>query len=317
MRINFNKICYYPRLPWIAKIICVQLLLSLQIAQAKINIFACEPEYAELARIIDPTANIYTATTAFQDPHQVQARPSLIAKIRRANLVICAGADLEVGWLPMLQMKSANPNIQNGKLGLFFASDHVQTLDKNTNADRSGGDIHAKGNPHVHFDPKMVLMLANKLTIRMEQLNPKQKSYYQQNLFQFTQRWQVFIKLLSEKAKPLNGLNLIAYHSNFRYLFNWLGINQVADLEPKPGLPPTSRHLVSLINIVKQKKVQGIVIASYQDPRGANWLANRTGLPIITLPMTINGNANSDDLFALYEDVVNQLLTGIAKNNDN
>ncbi|MGX7653401.1 metal ABC transporter solute-binding protein, Zn/Mn family [Shewanella putrefaciens] len=280
------------------------------LAHAELNVFACEPEYAALAKELAPTANIYSATTALQDPHQVQARPSLIAKMRQADLVVCAGADLEVGWLPMLQMKSANAKVQSTQKGLFFAADHIETLDKLASVDRSMGDVHAQGNPHLHFDPMRLLQVATALTSKMAQLDPASEAHYQQSLADFTARWQAAIPRWEEQAKGLQGKKVIAYHSSFRYLFNWLGIEQVADLEPKPGLAPTSGHLASLLTRAEQGDILAVVVASYQDERGAKWLGEKAHLPVLMLPMSVGGNDSSKDLFSLYDSVIS-LLNGV------
>lgn len=288
------------------------LLAKSNFVWASLNIFACEPEYDSLAQELAPNAEIYSATTAMQDPHLVQARPSLIAKMRKADLVVCAGADLEVGWLPMLQMKAANPDVRSTDKGLFFATDQVETLDKHATIDRSMGDVHAKGNPHVHFSPGNIIKVATALTAKLAQLDPQNKAEYQENLKGFLKRWQDKMPKWQAKAEPLNGMKVIGYHSNFRYLFDWLGVEQVADLEPKPGLPPSSSHLTQLLNRAKQGDVKAIVIASYQDPRGANWLKERTNLPVINLPLSVGGNEQSQDLFTLYDNVIDQLL-GVAQ----
>ncbi|AVV85212.1 metal ABC transporter solute-binding protein, Zn/Mn family [Shewanella putrefaciens] len=280
------------------------------LAHAELNVFACEPEYAALAKELAPTANIYSATTALQDPHQVQARPSLIAKMRQADLVVCAGADLGVGWLPMLQMKSANAKVQSTEKGLFFAADHIETLDKLASVDRSMGDVHAQGNPHLHFDPMRLLQVATALTSKMAQLDPASEAHYQQSLADFTARWQAAIPRWEEQAKGLQGKKVIAYHSSFRYLFNWLGIEQVADLEPKPGLAPTSGHLASLLTRAEQGDILAVVVASYQDERGAKWLGEKSHLPVLMLPMSVGGNDSSKDLFSLYDSVIS-LLNGV------
>jgi zinc/manganese transport system substrate-binding protein len=272
-------------------------------AAAQMNIFACEPEYAALAKELAPSARIYSATTAKQDPHLVQARPSLIAKMRQADLVVCAGADLEVGWLPMLQMKAANSRVRNTDKGLFFAAEHIDTLDKVDNVDRSMGDVHADGNPHVHFSPERMLNIAQALTDKLVQLDESKNDSYQQNLQNFSQRWQTATATWQERALGLKGQKVIAYHSSFRYFFDFAGIEQVADLEPKPGLPPTSGHLASLLKRTKQGDVSAIIIASYQDGRGAKWLAEKSSLPVITLPLTVGGNDQSQDLFGLYDNV--------------
>ncbi|MCL1108940.1 zinc ABC transporter substrate-binding protein [Shewanella schlegeliana] len=278
-------------------------------AVAGLNIFACEPEYAALAKELAPDAKIYSATTAMQDPHQVQARPSLIAKMRQADLAICAGADLEVGWLPMLQMKSANAKVRSTDQGLFFAAEQIETLDRLESVDRSMGDVHAKGNPHLHFDPKRLLDVATALTAKLIQLDPGTKAEYESSLASFSERWQAAIPKWEAKAQTLQGSKVIAYHSSFKYLFNWLGLEQVADLEPKPGIPPSSSHLAGLLSRAKQGDILAIVIASYQSERGADWLAERSDLPVLILPMSVGGNEQSVDLFGLYDSAIDLLLS--------
>lgn len=276
-------------------------------AAAELTVFACEPEYGALASELAPDASVYSATTAFQDPHLVQARPSLIAKMRRADLAVCAGAQLEVGWLPMLQMKASNPAMNSTDKGLFFAADHVETLDQLDKVDRSMGDVHAEGNPHVHFSPERMLQVAKAMAAKMEQLDPANASTYQANLKEFEQRWQAAVPQWEAAAKALKGKKVIGYHSSFRYLYDWLGVEQAADLEPKPGIPPSSSHLASLLSRAKQGDISAIVVAGYQDRRGADWLAERTNLPVVVLPMTVGGDDQSTDLFGLYTSVIDKL----------
>ncbi len=276
-------------------------------AFAQLNIFACEPEYAALAKELAPDAQIYSATTAMQDPHQVQARPSLIAKMRQADLAVCAGAELEVGWLPMLQMKAANAQVRSTDLGLFFAAEQVKTLDQLVNVDRSMGDVHSQGNPHLHFSPQRMLAIAKALTEKLIQLDSENSQHYQQQFERFSHRWQTATLKWQKMADSLKGMKVIAYHSSFRYLFDFTGIEQVADLEPKPGLPPTSSHLAGLLKQAKKGDVTAIIVASYQDQRGANWLAEKSNLPVIVLPLSVGGNEQSHDLFSLYDNVLNLL----------
>lgn len=282
-------------------------------ADAKVNVFACEPEWAALAKELAPDAQIYSATTARQDAHQVQARPSLIAKMRRADILVCSGADLEIGWLPMLQMKSANPKVRSTDKGLFYAADQVQTLDQMTKADRTQGDVHAAGNPHIHLDHERLLKVAKALTNKFSQIDVENGHLYQQQLINFEKRWLKAATKWRQKALPLKGKKVIAYHSNFRYLFAWLGIEQVADLEPKPGIPPSSGHLAKLLKRTQKGDVKAIIYAAYQDSRGANWLAKRAKLPVIELPYTVGGNEQAKDLFSLYDDTLTRLLAEVAK----
>ena len=277
-------------------------------ANAALNVFACEPEYAALTKEIAPKANVYSATTAMQDPHQIQARPSLIAKMRRADLAVCAGADLEIGWLPMLQLKSANPTVRNSQTGLFLAAEHTETLDKLDNVDRTMGDVHAKGNPHLHLDPYRLLQVGKALTQRLSQIDSDRAKEYQANFTAFEQQWKQAISEWEKQAQSLKGKQVIAYHSSFRYLFHWLGMKQIGDLEPKPGLPPTTGHLAQLLKLTKQQHVSGVVVASYQDERGGQWLAKRANIPLVIMPITVGGNQQSSDLFKLYDGLIKQLL---------
>ncbi|GAA0780561.1 MULTISPECIES: metal ABC transporter solute-binding protein, Zn/Mn family [Pseudomonadati] len=292
------------------KIASVLALLCSTTAHAELNVFACEPEYAALAQSLAPDAKVYSATTAMQDPHLVQARPSLIAKMRQADLVVCAGADLEIGWLPMLQMKASNNKVRSTDTGLFYAAEHTKTLDQIDNVDRSMGDVHAKGNPHLHFDPVKLLEVAKGLSAKFIQLDPSNTAAYETAFARFNEQWQAKIPVWQAQAKSLQGKKVIAYHSSFRYLFQWTGIEQVADLEPKPGLAPTSSHLATLLARAEKGDIMAIIVASYQDERGAKWLGDRANLPVLTLPMSVGGNEQSTDLISLYDNVL-VLLNGV------
>jgi len=173
---NFKKfIC-------IASFICIAMLSSQQALAAPLSVFTCEPEWAALVTEIGGNqVDVSSATTSMQDPHQIQARPSLIAKVRQADLLICSGAELEVGWLPVLMQKSGNPKIQSGSNGYFMASDYVELLDKPAVADRSEGDIHMAGNPHIHTSPMNMLRVATALTERLSVLSPENKSLFERN----------------------------------------------------------------------------------------------------------------------------------------
>ncbi len=304
MRINFNFL-----------VVIGLFLFGTHTAEAKLNVFACEPEYAALIKVLAPDAEVFSATTALQDPHHIQARPSLIAKMRRADLVVCAGADLEIGWLPVLQRKAANANVRDKSSGLFFATEQIETLDKLDKVDRSMGDVHEKGNPHVHFDPIRFLTIAKALTKRLSAIDAGQSSSYHQRFSEFTHQWQQATHRWQQKAAILQGKNVIAYHSSFRYLFQWLQINQVGDLEPKPGLAPTTSHLVQLLKTVKNQQVSAVILTSYQDNRGGQWLSTRAKLPMVVLPMSIGGNDDSQDLFKLYDSVIDLLLENLLLDN--
>ncbi|MDM8564368.1 zinc ABC transporter substrate-binding protein [Candidatus Halobeggiatoa sp. HSG11] len=269
--------------------------------QADIRIFACEPEWAELARALGGE-QIYTATTNQQDPHHIQARPSLIAKARRADLLICTGAELEIGWLPLLLRKSGNPKIQAGQPGYFMATDYVILLDKPTQLDRSQGDVHSSGNPHVHLDPERMLQVAENLSKTLIQIDPSNQSTYQAKLESFSQEWQAMMQRLDKQI--FTGKSMVVYHNSWLYLQQWLGLKQSATLEPKPGIPPTSSHLSRVLATLQQSPANMIVYAKYQDGKAAKWLTQKTNIPIVALDFS---PATEESLIHWFERTVNQI----------
>ncbi|MFT6904821.1 MAG: zinc/manganese transport system substrate-binding protein [Oleiphilaceae bacterium] len=288
------------------------LLMSTSIASAKLSVFACEPEWKSLVdELGGEHVSSISATTAFQDPHHIEARPSLIAKLRQADLLVCTGAELEIGWLPMLQQKSANKQIQNNHLGYFMASEHVALLDAHTHVDRSMGDVHAAGNPHMHLDPHRLLRVAKKLAKRLRLLDSENAEYYHQRFDVFEKKWQFAITQWEQDAQALKGMQVVVQHANWRYLFEWLGIEVVADLEPKPGLPPSTSHLVSILESLNMHNASMIAVAAYQSATGANWLANKTDIPVVTLPFTVGGTQEATDLFSLYQITLSLLLNNV------
>ncbi len=285
------------------------LLLGLaNTAQAKLNVFACEPEWGSLVHeLAGDKVDVFVATSALQDVHQIEAKPSLIAKVRQANLVVCTGAELEVGWLPQLLKQSGNEAVSAGA-GSFMAASQVTTLDKPVKFDRAAGDVHPDGNPHIQLDPLRVLVVAKTLDARLAQLDPANAAVYQQRLADFTTRWRAAIVRWQAKAAPLKGRNIVVQHVSWVYLNKWLGLNQIGELEPRPGVPPTSSHLSSLIATTKTGHTLAIVRAAYQDSKASDWLSSRTGVPAIALPFTVGGDAQSKDLFGLFDSSIDKLL---------
>jgi zinc/manganese transport system substrate-binding protein len=290
-------------------LIALILLLAALPAQAQLRVFACEPEWAALTEeLAGDRAEVFTATTAEQDPHYIQARPSLIAQLRRADLAVCTGAELEAGWLPMLQRRANNPKVAAGAPGHFEAAAQVPLLDRPAQLDRSAGDVHASGNPHVHLDPHRIARIAERLTARLVELDPAQAEHYRARSADFQQRWRSAIERWEAQAKPLKGLPVVEQHQNWRYLQEWLGLELVAALEPKPGVPPTSSHLAEVLAQVKARQVPVALYTAYQDPRPAQWLAARSNVEPVELPYTVGGSAQAQDLFSLYEDTLRRLL---------
>jgi len=283
--------------------------LAVTPASAALNIFACEPEWGALAKeLAGEKASIYVATTALQDPHRIEARPSLIARARSADLMVCTGAELEVGWLPLLQTQSGNSRIQTGRPGYFEAASYVVRLEVPQRVDRSEGDVHPGGNPHIHLNPYNVEKVAAALGERMAQLDGGEAPYYQARTRAFLERWQQARARWEKEGAPLKGMGIVVHHKNLSYLIRWLGMREVGALEPKPGLPPTAAHLSELLAGLGRDPAKAVVRAAYNEPRAAEWLAERARIPAVALPFTVGGSDKAQDLFGLFDDTLVRLL---------
>ncbi len=277
-------------------------------AMAALQIFACTPEWASLAAELGgDRARIYTATQALQDPHRIEARPSLIARARRADLMVCTGADLEAGWAPLVQQQSGNPKIQAGQPGYFEAAAAATLIERPEKLDRAQGDVHPAGNPHVHLDPRNVARVAKALGMRMATLDAAEAQHYRARTESFLRRWEEASARWAADAARLKGLPVVVHHRDLSYLLGWLGLREAGALEPKPGIPPSSAHLAQLLDTLKRAPARAVLRSAYADPRPAEWLAERARMPAIVLPFTVGGSEQAKDLFGLYEDTLARL----------
>lgn len=293
----------------VLKLSLAALLLVSHAATAAVNVLACEPEWGALTReLAGDKVSVSEATTALQDPHRIEAKPSLIAKARSADLLVCTGAELEIGWLPLLLRQSGNPSIQPGRPGYFEAATLVRRLEIPTRLDRAEGDIHPGGNPHIHLDPRNISLVADMLARRLAEIDGANAAYYQQRQSDFVQRWQTAIKRWEAQAAPLKGAAVVVQHRAFPYLSAWLGLQEVAALEPKPGIEPTSAHLATVLEQLKQQPARMVVRAAYQNERPSQWLAQKAGIPAVMLPFTVGDSERAKDLFGLFDDTVQRLL---------
>jgi zinc/manganese transport system substrate-binding protein len=281
-------------------------------ACANLNVFATVPEWGALAKEIGgDKVRVYTATNAFQDPHRIEAKPSLLAQARQANLVVAAGADLEIGWLPLVIRDSGNAAIQAGKPGYFEAAAFVNRLDVPTVLDRANGDVHAAGNPHTHLDPRNVLKVGEALTARLVELDAANAAAYQAGFKTFAGKWQAALARWEKEAVPLKGVPVLVHHQSFVYLSHWLGLKEVGSLEPKPGIEPSSGQLSALLERQKAAPAKMVLRAAYQQEGPSQWIAGKTGMPAVMLPYTVGGTPEAKDLFGLFDDTVQRLLKGL------
>ncbi len=278
-------------------------------AQAALNVLSTVPEWAALAQeIAGDKIKVSSATTALQDPHRIDARPSLIARARNADLVIATGAELEVGWLPVVQRESGNARIQSGQPGYFEAAAHARMLEVPARLDRADGDVHANGNPHINTDPRVYLKVGEALAARLAQLDAANAAAYRAGYAAFATRWQANLARWEKQAAALRGQPVVVQHKSFSYLLDWLGLKEVATLEPKPGVEASAAHLSRVLQQVRGQKPRWVIRAVWEGSRATDWFAANSGTPAVVLPFTVGGNDAAKDLTSLFDDTLTRLL---------
>ena len=297
-----------PHLQWLCAVMFAASALP---ASAALSVFATVPEWGALVEELGgDKVKIYTATNALQDPHHVEAKPSLIARARGADLVVATGAELEIGWLPLVLQQAGNPKVQPGKPGYFEAATFVTLLDKPTRLDRADGDVHAAGDPHLQTDPRNIAKVAAPLAARLAELDPENAAVYQSRYKAFAERWTAAIANWDKQAAPLRGVPIVVQHKAFTYLIAWVGLKEVATLEPKPGVEPTTSHLGEVLATLQRTPAKMVLRAAYQSDRASQWIAERAKINAVTLPFTVGGTEQAKDLYGLFDDTIARLLKG-------
>ena len=280
-------------------------------AYAALNVFATVPEWGALATELGgDKVNVYVATNALQDPHHIEAKPSLIARARTADLVVATGAELEVGWLPLVLMQAGNPNVKPGKPGYFEAAQYVQTLGKPARLDRADGDVHPAGDPHIQTDPRNIGRVATQLAARLAEVDPPNAAFYQSRYTAFAAKWNAAVANWEKQAAPLADVPVVVQHKAFTYLIAWLKLREVAALEPKPGVEPTVAHLSEVLALLQRQPAKMVIRAAYQGDRASQWMAERVKINAVMLPFTVGGDAESKDLYSLFDDTIARLRKG-------
>jgi zinc/manganese transport system substrate-binding protein len=284
-------------------------LLASTPAQAALKVLATSADWNALARELGgDKVDVYGATTAFQDVHRVDAKPSLVARARNADLIVASGAQLEIGWLPVLLQESGNARVQPGAAGYFEATRQVQLLEVPSSVDRSMGDVHPDGNPHVQLDPNNIATIAKALTAKLVAIDAANAAYYTVRGADFQQRWQQARQRWEQRAAPLKGVGVVVIHRDQSYLLHWLGLREIATIEPKPGVPPSSGYLAALVSKLASDQPKMILRNAYNDSKAADWLSERVHAPVVLLPFSVGGTPAAGDLFGLFDDTVNRLL---------
>ena len=296
------------------KIIAALLFASgMRPAHAELKVLATTPEWAALLRELGgDKVDVYAATSAFQDVHRVDAKPSLVARARNADLIVATGADLEIGWLPVLLRESGNARIQLGSPGYFEAASYPHLLEIPSSFDRSMGDVHPLGNPHLHLDPHNIALVATALTARLMVVDGANAKFYEARGVDFQARWKAAMARWEVQAVPLKDMPVVVIHRDQVYLCHWLGLREIAAIEPKPGVPPSSSYLAELVTRLTAAPPKLILRNAYNDSKAVDWLSERIHVPVVLLPYSVGGTPAAKDLFGLFDDTINR-LTGVSR----
>jgi len=280
---------------------------SLAHAQGPLKVFSCVPEWAALTQELggDKVSTVFAAGP-LQDPDKVEVKPALLNQVREAALVVCTGP-LEADWLPNLLRRAGNANVRPGTPGYFAAADYIRMM---AVPKEPGTKVHAhgSGHPHIQTDPRNFRAVAVQLGRRLAQIDPPNAAHYNQRTQAFTQKIDEAIKRWEASAAPLKGINIVAQHDNLNYLFVWLGINQVANVELIPAQSPPPAHLAKVIDTIPAQKVRFVANAAYEDPKSVGYVAERAKVPLVILPFTVGGNEASKDIFTLFDDMIARML---------
>jgi zinc/manganese transport system substrate-binding protein len=279
-------------------------------AEAKVNVVATLPDLGALAREVGgDNVSVKVLARSTQDPHFVDARPSLVLDASNADLLVLNGLELEVGWLPPILTNSRNEQIQPGHPGYLDASTLIAPLEvPREKIDRSMGDIHPSGNPHYTLDPRNGLVVARGIAERLETIDPQHVKAYQANLARFTQSLKERIAGWEKAFAPFKGTEVITYHKSWIYFVEWAGFDEVAFVEPKPGLPPSAGHVAQVLGVIKRRKVPLILQEDWYPAASSEELARLGGARLVRVPgQTREGQSYADHIGQIVEETVGAL----------
>ena len=290
-------------------ILITGLLLNLAAHAAELNVVASLPDFGAIAQAVGGKfVDVTTIARGSEDPHFVDARPSFVRILNKADLLIEGGANLETGWLPTLVTAARNSKIQGTGKGHLVLSRYVKLLDvPTTPVDRSMGDVHPTGNPHYWLDPRNGKVLAEKIGATLAELDPKNAAAYKGNVAQFNAKLDAKWPEWQKKLEPLRGAKVITYHKSYDYLASAFGFEVIAQLEPKPGIEPSATHITQLVQQAKQAGVKFVIVEPYRPRRAAEQVANAVGARVVVLPDKTGSTAEAKDYISLFDSIVRML----------
>jgi zinc/manganese transport system substrate-binding protein len=281
---------------------------------AVLHVVSSIPTLGSLAKEVGGNrVEVESLGKGYQDPHFIEPKPNLMLVLNRADLLLYVGLELEIGWLPPLVLGSRNPKIQSGELGNLDCSQAIPVLDvPTTRVDRSMGDIHPQGNPHYWLPPGNARIIAREIAQRLEQLDPEGRADYEKNLAAFVARVDTKARQWESLTRKLRGMRIATYHKSWSYVSQWLGLEEVGYVEPKPGIPPDPQHLARLIALMKEKQAKLLLMEDFYNKSVASLVAEKAGARLLDLPTDVGAKPEIKDWFALVETVVRTISSSVA-----
>jgi zinc/manganese transport system substrate-binding protein len=282
-------------------------------AQGTLNVMTTTEDLASIGREVGgERITIESIARGYQDPHFVEAKPSFILKLQRADLLVVVGRELEIGWLPPLIQQSRNAKIQPGANGYLDASNQARILDiPQGQVTRAMGDVHPLGNPHYWLDPENGKIIARELAAKLSQLRPNDKAYFDGRLADFTSRLDAAEKRWLAAMAPYKGVKVVTYHRSFPNFADRFGLDIIGYVEPRPGIPPTPQHTLDLMNEMKRQNVKIVLVEPYFDLKTPNAIGRGTGAQVLVLPPSVGGVKEVTDYFKLFDYDINLLVNAI------
>ena len=293
--------------------LCLLFVLSwASVAHAKLNVVATTSDLGAIAREIGKDkVEVTSLAKPTEDPHFVDAKPSFIVKLNKADMLIEGGLHLEIGWLPNLVVGARNQKILTGNSGYLIASAGVPIIEVPTSVDRAMGDVHPLGNPHFMLDPINGKTVAAHICERLCQIDAANCAYYKDNLKDFTKRLDQKLSEWQKMLEPFRGTKIVTYHKTFPYFANRFNLNVVGTLEPKPGIPPSPTHINSLIPMMKNEGVKLILIEPFRERKTPEFAASQTGAKIVVFPIMVGGQKETDDYLSLFDYTIDQIVSAL------
>jgi ABC-type Zn uptake system ZnuABC Zn-binding protein ZnuA len=284
-------------------------------AQNNLTVIATTEDLASIGREVGGDhISMEALARGYQDPHFVEAKPSFILKLQKADLLVAVGRELEIGWLPPLIQQSRNAKIQPGAQGYLDASLGATILEVPTGTiTRAMGDVHPQGNPHYWMDPENGKRIGKEIADKLSEIRPNDRAYFQQRLADFTSRLDVAEKRWLAQMAPYKGTKVVTYHRSFPNFSERFGLEIIGYVEPKPGIPPTPQHTLDLMNEMKRQNVKIVLVEPYFDLKTPNAIARDTGAQVLVMPPSVGGTKEVTDYFKLFDYDINLLVEAIKK----